>query len=70
MNQFIDHQTRYGDLARDVRDDYDFPTTDIRYDIEWYLTVKCNACNDALITFQSAFDDYEIYVKSSYCQSK
>ena len=64
LMQFIDKDDRYGDLARDVKSDDDFPSTDNRYDIEWYLTIKCNACNDAVITFQSAFDDYENYVRS------
>lgn len=66
MNRFEDEETRYGDLVRDMKSDYDFPDNNDRYEIEWYLSVKCNACNDALDTFRSAFDDYEIYTKSFF----
>ena len=70
MMQFIDQPTPYGDLVRDMKSDHDLPESNKRYDIERYLDLERSACENALMTFQNAYDDYEIYVESVNLRNK
>lgn len=64
--QFVDRDNPYGDLVRDMRDDSNLPDSNKRYDFDRYLDLERRACENAMITFHSAFDDYEIYLKFAY----
>jgi hypothetical protein len=63
--QFLKDDTPFGDLARDIASDhYDFPSSNQRQVIDRYLDMEKMACENAMLTFRKAFDNYEDYVKS------
>ena len=61
--QFVEIQTTYGDLARDMRDDLNLPGSNKRNVLDRYLDMECSACENAMKTFHNAFNDYEKYLK-------
>ncbi len=61
LEQFIEREIPFGDLARDMRDDFSLPKSNKRSDFEWHLS-KYNACINANSTLEKAFDEYEKYL--------
>jgi len=62
IKQFIEDQSPFGDLARDMKKDLDLPDSNKRNEIHRYLDMECNACENALDVFNTAFDQYEKYL--------
>lgn len=62
--QFIENQSPFGDLARDMKKDIDLPDSNKRNEIHRYLDMECNACENALDIFNTAFNQYEKYLSS------
>ena len=58
LRRFEDDNNAIGDLARDIKDDNGFPTTNKHNVILEYLYER-NACYAALYTFQRAWDLYK-----------
>ena len=65
LMQFKNDDTAIGDLARDVRDDSEFPRRSISYrHLKKYLESK-HACVAAMNVFKEAFAKYKLVVDRS-----
>ncbi len=62
INQFIEKEIPFGDLSRDMDNDSELPDSNDRMILDRYLDLERSACNDALTTFHTAYDEYEQYV--------
>jgi len=58
IRQFGEDGTSFGDLARDITDDSEFPKKNDHDVILEYLRIK-NACLACERTFQKAWSDYD-----------
>jgi uncharacterized protein YozE (UPF0346 family) len=58
VRQFGEDNTPFGDLARDIADDSEFPKKNDHDTILEYLRIK-NACLACELTFEKAWSDYD-----------
>lgn len=58
LERYLEKDNRFGDLARDMKSDKDFPKdSKDRKTIKEYLE-KCGACENCMLTFKSAWTNY------------
>ena len=64
LEKYLKDNSPYGDFARDVKIDDDFPRkARDGYEIKWYLENK-NCCAECLETFEDLWKEYkDIYYK-------
>lgn len=62
VKQFKNDDTPFGDLAKDILADFNFPVIAQKDIIKEYLDSFCNACSDAISTFEEM---WEVYSKES-----
>lgn len=58
VRQFIEEDTPFGDLARDITDDFEFPKKNNHDTIAEYLRFR-NASLACLLTFKRAWKEYD-----------
>ena len=58
VRQFGEDSTPFGDLARDIADDSEFPKKN-KYDIILYYLQRQNAISDCITTFENAWREYQ-----------
>ena len=59
MKKYIKTQAPEGDLARDMKDDKEFPHDGDKGKIRQYLEWDCGACSGCLEAFEKAWAEYE-----------
>lgn len=59
MKKHIKTQTPEGDLAKDIKDDKEFPYDGDKEKIQQYLEWDCGACSACLEAFEKAWAEYE-----------
>jgi uncharacterized protein YozE (UPF0346 family) len=59
VRQFGDDSTQFGDLARDIADDSEFPKKNDHDTILEYLELK-RASTDCVATFEKSWSDYDV----------
>lgn len=62
LSRHVKRDSPLGDLARDVSNDREFPTSNSKEDIESHLR-RNNACCEAIDTFSRAWTSYQAYQK-------
>lgn len=56
--QYIEEDSAFGDLARDMRDDKSFPKESCYYDVILAHLECHNACDECIETFNQAYEAY------------
>lgn len=62
IKKYLKVENPFGDLARDIKGDRDFPRTNKQEKIYDYLWT-CNACSECLKTFNLAYEEYKREIK-------
>jgi uncharacterized protein YozE (UPF0346 family) len=58
LKNFLKEDSAFGDLAKDVADDSEFPKQN-KYDIILYYLQRQNAISDCITTFENAWREYK-----------
>ncbi len=58
LKHFLKDDSAFGDLARDIGDDSEFPKKN-KYDIILYYLQRQNAISDCITTFENAWREYQ-----------